>query len=198
MYRKKHGLYKLQHCLLFQASIVGLGPYLPSWKEFMNLSGAPTQTICWPEVCCSSLPFPSLPKCETLKTTTNISKYKAQLSKTVYKNNLKFTAYVAYGYLFFLDKKTWIAKTWHEISNFSILWEATRSEKWRIFELEGVLDIWIDIKHKHSSTGCICSFWTFWYLCYLRSFVSLWEHKAKIPCGYFSIIYQRQKTCIWA
>lgn len=158
----------------------------------MNLSGAPTQTICWPEVCCSSLPFQNVKLWKPPLTLQNIrhglSKAEClQKQPQIYGICCLWTS-------FFSWQKTWIAKTWHEISNFSILWEATRSEKWRIFKLEGLLDIWIDIKHKRSSAGCICSFWTFWYLCYLRLFVSLWEHKAKIPCGYFSIIYQRQKN----
>lgn len=197
MCRKKHGL-----CPLFWASVVGLGPYLPwirgggtavSCRESMNLSGAPTQAVCWPEVGCSSLSFQNMNLRKPPLMLRNVRHNSQMLS--VYKHKPQIYGLCClWTSFFFLDKKKpELLKPGMKFLISPSLWEATRSEKWRVFKLEGVLDIWIDTKHKHSSVGCICSFWTFWNLCYLRFFVSLWEHKDKIPCGHFSIIYQREK-----
>ena len=81
---------------------------------------------------------------------------------SIYKHNLQLAPYLLMGFFFFLDKNL---NRWNLEWNFKDF-VPMRSYKIRKVESfkSGVLDIWIDIEYKPSCAGCICSFWTSWFV----------------------------------
>ena len=107
--------------------------------------------------------LPYLPKYETLKTTSSPWKCEAQLSDAEHlQTQPPISSIFAYGLFFFLDKNL---NHWNLEWNFKDF-VPMRSYKIRKVESfkSGVLDIWIDIEYKPSCAGCICSFWTSWFV----------------------------------